>query len=159
MRFLTVFELNSSTSFVWFCAKNFWRICDGHHGFGRKNPSKYPRLFCSHIFGPGEKIDRERRQVHLSEVWNSVWNQMCAGTWPVFYILQRERRSPQSTWNCEHDYRLANTPEFYQIFQKFASERNVEIEITSMPVYSYNFRHIRVEHPSSVFKIFKPIRK
>ena len=44
-------------------------------------------------------------------------------------------------------------PEYDQILQKFASERNVKIEITGTPVYK---RMVEVEHPSSGFKIINP---
>ena len=47
-------------------------------------------------------------------------------------------------------------PEYDQILQKFASEKNVKIEITGTPVYE---RILEVEHPSSGFKIFNPMPK
>ena len=52
--------------------------------------------------------------------------------------------------------RLDENPEYGQILQKFASEKNVKIEITGTPIHRCI---LEVEHPSSVFKIFNPMSK
>ena len=52
--------------------------------------------------------------------------------------------------------RLDENPEYGQILQKFASEKNVTIEITGTPVYR---SILEVEHPSSGFKIFNSMPK
>ena len=73
---------------------------------------------------------------------------------------------------------LDEEPEYDEIFQEFASEKNVKIEITGTPIYTSRCisekyvkleitgtpvktytRILEVEHPSSGFKIFNPMPK
>ena len=45
--------------------------------------------------------------------------------------------------------------EYFKNFQKFASEKNITIEIAGMPKYAYR-PVLEVIRPSNGFKIFKP---
>ena len=52
---------------------------------------------------------------------------------------------------------LSKNPEYDQILQKFAFERNVTIEIVGMPVY--DLRHVlEVVNTTNGFKIFNPVQ-